>query len=136
MSKCIFIFSYNHIEKVNPILRDRMITINTKGYKLSEKLKLASDYMLPKVFQEYGFGKDDLIFTNEIITYIIKKVDDEEGARNMRRGFAEVVGYINYKRVLGEIIEYPLTITCKMVDEYLVINKKKNDNTSTNMMYI
>ena len=136
MSKCIFIFSYNHIENVNPILRDRMITINAKSYTTPEKIKLAADYMLPKVFKEYGFKKDDLVFTDEIITYIINKVDDEEGARNMKRGFEEVVGSINYKKVLGEFKEFPLTITTKIVDEYLIINKKKEDSTSRHMMYL
>ena len=51
MSKCIFIFSYNHIENVNPILRDRMITIHAKSYTASEKIKLAKDYILPKIYK-------------------------------------------------------------------------------------
>jgi ATP-dependent Lon protease len=32
MSKCLFIFSYNDESKINPILRDRMYCIKTKGY--------------------------------------------------------------------------------------------------------
>ena len=136
VSKCIFIFSYNNIENVNVILRDRMITIQTDGYKINEKLKLASDYMLPKVFKEFGFQKEDVIFTDETIKYIINKVDEEKGARNMKRGFEELIGTINYKKVLGEITEFPLTITEKLIDEYIVINKKKDSTFSANMMYI
>ena len=33
LSKAIFIFSYNHEEKVNPILKDRMYRIETAGYE-------------------------------------------------------------------------------------------------------
>ena len=33
LSKCLFIFSYNDESKVNPILRDRMYRIMTKGYE-------------------------------------------------------------------------------------------------------
>ena len=31
LSKCMFIFSYNDEDKVNPILKDRMYRISTKG---------------------------------------------------------------------------------------------------------
>ena len=33
----MFIFSYNHEEKVNPILKDRMYRIETAGYKHKNK---------------------------------------------------------------------------------------------------
>jgi ATP-dependent Lon protease len=32
LSKCLFIFSYNDESKINPILKDRMYRIETKGY--------------------------------------------------------------------------------------------------------
>ena len=35
LSKCLFIFSYNDESKVNPILKDRMYRIQTKGYGMS-----------------------------------------------------------------------------------------------------
>jgi ATP-dependent Lon protease len=136
MSKCIFIFSYNHIENVNPILRDRMITIHAKSYTASEKIKLAKDYILPKIYKEYGFQKNDLIFNDDIIAYIINKVNDEDGARNMKRGFEEVIGTINYNKLLGIVNEFPLTITTKIIDDYLIINKKTEDSNSKNMMYL
>ena len=37
LSKCLFIFSYNDEEKVNPILKDRMYRIKTKGYSVKDK---------------------------------------------------------------------------------------------------
>lgn len=136
LSKSIIIFSYNHEENVNPILRDRMITIRTKGYKLKDKLKLAQDYILPKILTEFGFDNKDIIFDEFIIEYIINKVDEEEGARNMKRGFEEIIGSINYKKLLGTATDFPITITTKCVDEYLLINKKTSDNTCKNMMYL
>ena len=41
LSKCLFIFSYNDESKVNPILRDRMYRIQTKGYENKDKLIIA-----------------------------------------------------------------------------------------------
>ena len=37
LSKVLFIFSYNDDKKINPILKDRMYTIETKGYNTKEK---------------------------------------------------------------------------------------------------
>jgi len=37
LSKCLFIFSYNDETKVNPILKDRMYRIQTKGYNQKQK---------------------------------------------------------------------------------------------------
>ena len=37
LSKALFIFSYNDESKINPILRDRMYRISTKGYKKEDK---------------------------------------------------------------------------------------------------
>jgi ATP-dependent Lon protease len=132
LSKCIFIFSYNNEELVNPILRDRMITIKAKGYTTKDKISLAQEYMLPKVFKEFGFSKTDLIFTDEIIEYIVNKVDEEEGARNMKRGFDEIIGSINFKKILGEQNTFPLTITQKIVDEWITTIGVRYFNELTN----
>ena len=40
LSKATLIFSYNDIENLNPILRDRITEIQTKGFKNKEKFLL------------------------------------------------------------------------------------------------
>ncbi len=40
LSKIIFIFSYNDASKINPILLDRMFKIKTKGFNISDKIKI------------------------------------------------------------------------------------------------
>lgn len=136
LSKCIIVFSYNHEELINPILKDRMITIRTKGYDVNDKVKLSKDYMLPKIFKEFGFKPDELVFDDETIRYIIEKIEDEKGARNMNRAFEEIVGTINFKRLLGEETSFPISITKKIVDKNIVITKKIKDKTSVQMMYL
>ena len=55
MSKALYIFSYNDETRVNPILKDRMYKIETKGYKTDEKLIIAKDYLLPKIQEQTCF---------------------------------------------------------------------------------
>ena len=48
LSKILFIFSYNDEKKVNPILKDRMYRIETKGYDKKQKVIIARDYLIDK----------------------------------------------------------------------------------------
>jgi hypothetical protein len=73
LSKCLFIFSYNDESKVNPILRDRMYKIQTKGYDKKDKTVIANDYLLPKIREQVKFEKDDIVISDETIHYIIEK---------------------------------------------------------------
>ena len=79
----MFIFSYNEEEKVNPILRDRMYKITTAGYSVQEKITIVNDYLLPKIINEINFEKEDVVFTDSVLKYIIERYTNEEkGVRN------------------------------------------------------
>ena len=39
LSKALFIFSFNYLEKINRVLYDRMYLIRTKGFKMADKLR-------------------------------------------------------------------------------------------------
>ena len=55
LSKCLFIFSYNDENKINPILKDRMYRIHTKGYQTSEKKTIYKKYLIPKIERTVNF---------------------------------------------------------------------------------
>ena len=61
LSKCLFIFSYNDESKVNPILKDRMYRIETKGYNYKQKINIANNYLLPKIREQVKFSNEDII---------------------------------------------------------------------------
>lgn len=128
-SKSLIIFSYNDEDKINPILKDRMVTIRIKGYNNTEKAKICQKYMLPKIFKEYGFSETDIVFTDEVIKYIISFVDTEQGVRNLKRGLEEIVSQINLHKLLKNDInkkpvEFPITITTELVDKFIKKNEK------------
>jgi ATP-dependent Lon protease len=141
LSKCLIIFSYNNEELINPILRDRMITIKTNGYNARDKISIAKNYMLPEMYKNFCFSKDDVIFNNDIIDYIIKITDKEEGVRNLKRSLEEIISQINLHKLLNKsifdnkiIISFPLEITNKIVDKFLTKNKK--DEWKNHSMYL
>ena len=144
LSKCLFIFSLNNIERVNPILKDRMETIYTDKLTIKDKIIISKKYIIPSVIKDIKF-KDELIFTDEIIEYIINNYTNEEGVRNLKRCFENIITKINLfhitnintiqtenklpfeKDLLGKKnLSFPLEINHTILKN-LIENKNKND---------
>ena len=85
MSRALYIFSYNNEELVNPILKDRMYKIETKGYNTPDKLIISKNYLLPKLREQSKFNDDEIIFSDANIEHIINNyTDKEDGVRNLK----------------------------------------------------
>ena len=136
LSKALIIFTYNNDNMINPILRDRMIRINTDPYKNNDKINIANKFLIPEILKDFNFKNTDLIFTEEIIKYIISKTESESGVRNLRRSIECIISNLNLFRLMDNKIEdkslsisnlnidfeIPFIINNKVVD-YLIKNK-------------
>ena len=113
VSKCLFVFSYNDEQLVNPILKDRMVTIEIKGYDLSDKLVIARDYLIPEISQEYCMP--NVAWTNELILETIQRTETEEGVRNLKRNLDKIYSKLN----LLQITENKQTeLTSSLIEEW------------------
>lgn len=145
LSRSLIIFSYNNEENVNPILRDRMIKIQTNGYSISDKIRISKDYMIPELLKDYGFSKGDIILEDEVIKNLINIVDDEQGVRNLRRALADVVSNLNLAKFLDfessatemqQPITFPYKVSDKDVKKYVFGRKTQTSgNIGVSMMY-
>jgi ATP-dependent Lon protease len=146
LSKCMFIFSYNDENLVNPILRDRMYRIRTKGYDLKEKMIIARNHILPKIREQVGFGPDDVVFPDDVLSHIISnQAKGEEGVRNLKRSLEIVHTKLNLYRLvksgtqmfakeMGLNVVFPYTLTRKDVDTLVKIDNA--GSSALSMMYI
>jgi ATP-dependent Lon protease len=142
LSRCIIIFSYNNGDLVNPILKDRMVTIKASGYNQTDKIEICKKHMIPKILKEYAFNSDDIKFSDEILRHIITMTQDEEGVRQLKRALEDIVSNINVHRLLKQSIgkdkqksiEFPLNVTEDITKMFL--SKKRESNFKHNMMYI
>ena len=148
LSKCLFIFSYNDESKVNPILRDRMYRIQTKGYDAKEKVIIARNHLLPKIREQVNFSESDVEIPEETLNYIISNkalTGDEAGVRNLKRCLEIIHTKLNLYRLMkpgsklfGKEMEmevsFPFTVTKKAVD-FLIKNEEKQ-NQSLLAMYV
>ena len=142
MSKSLFIFSYNDESAVNPILKDRMYKIETKGYKTKDKLVIAKDYLLPKIREEIKFTSDAIVFNDELLEYIINDfTEKEDGVRNLKRCLEIIYKKLNLYRLmkpninlfeasegmrLKAKINFPCILNREIIDD--LIKKETTDN--------
>ena len=146
LSKCLFIFSYNDENKVNPILRDRMYRIMTKGYDKKQKTVISNSYLLPKIREQVKFSTEDIIIPEEALHHIIDTdCDKEDGVRNLKRCLEIIYTKLNLYRLMrpgsnlfeGEMalkVEFPFTVTKDVVDK--LIKRERNDNMAIRGMYV
>tara|TARA_A100001015_G_scaffold129047_1_gene143161 strand:+ start:1522 stop:3582 length:2061 start_codon:yes stop_codon:yes gene_type:complete len=145
MSRALYIFSYNDENRVNPILKDRMYKIETKGYKTKDKLVISKNYLLPKIIEQSKFKDEDVVFDDSIIEYIINDFTEKEsGVRNLKRCFETIFTKLNLYRLmkpdvnlfeesmkLKEKITFPFKINKEHID--LLINKNVTDKVPYGM---
>lgn len=130
LSKALMVFSYNDESRINPILRDRMITIRVDGYTVDDKLAIAAGHLLPSIYEQYGMAPADVVFDTDILKSVIGRVGDERGVRNLRRGLESIVGWLNMLRYVPPAGEQPLVFPVR-VDESMVRKYLKKEKGGT-----
>ena len=140
LSKCLFIFSYNDETKVNPILKDRMYRIKTKGYSPKEKTVISNNYLLPKIREQVRFTTDEISIPNDVLSHIIDThCNKEDGVRNLKRCLEIIYTKLNLYRLMrpgtnlfeGEMslkVEFPYAVTKEIVDKLI---KRDTDGLET-----
>lgn len=127
ISKAIFIFSYNDESLINPILLDRMIKINTDGFKSSDKVLIAKNYLIPSVCKSINFPVNDILFTDDVLKYIIdNRTNNEAGVRNLRRCLEAIVSKINVLKLINGFSKNNKEKSVKKKKNKKTKNKKRN----------
>jgi ATP-dependent Lon protease len=131
MSKCLFIFSYNHEFKVNPILRDRITHIEFKCFSKKEKLTIAKNFLIPNICKKIGIIPDKYNISDSTLNEIINKYTPHEGGvRDLEKILERLFLRINllqlphsldlkYKDVTLEIKSGKIQLTTKVIEKIL-----------------
>ena len=147
LSKCLFIFSYNDESLVNPILRDRMYKIQTKGYNAKQKTVIVNKHLLPKICDQVKFANEDIIIPDDSIHYIIDKFcQKEEGVRTLKRCIEIIYTKLNLYRLMkpdtnlfeedmAVKVSFPFTVTKDIVDK-LIKRTDTNSSVAMQSLYI
>jgi ATP-dependent Lon protease len=136
VSQCLFVFSFNDIDKVHPILRDRMTIIHCDGYKDTDKKIIMKNHIWPQVINRLRFNASEIDFKDEAIEYIIAEYSEtEKGVRNLIRTVETMMTRLNMLRVSNHetMKEYgfymdftnPFVITTEVIKKLLFDFDKK-----------
>ena len=144
LSQVDFIFSFNDINKINPILKDRLNIIKTDSFSNKEKINIVNNYLLKDICNEINFDRNNIILNDSIIYYILEHYTNKElGVRELKRVLHNILLKINLYNLLKDgdksilpfkfsnfKLPYELTIN----DIHNIIKEKQTFNY--NLMYI
>lgn len=145
-SKCLFIFSFNDENKINPILKDRIKIIKLDGFKTDEKVEIARRFSISKICKNVGFREKDINFPEETLRFIVFTYCPEKGVRKLEKCIETIIMKLNLYSITNDIsclnikdkesLKNPYNITVKLAASLLdPIFKREEISLSCQMMY-
>lgn len=128
LSNVLFVFAFNDINKVSPILLDRMEVIHVDSYSPSEKITIAKDFLLDDVSKEYAFDRESIKIEDNAMKKLIDKYTNECGVRSLNRKLDIILSNMNLDRIYKTGIykdtskynkKNKIIVTADMIDNYL-----------------
>ena len=142
LSKVMFVFSANDINKIDRVLLDRMMVVNLQGYDLKQKIIIAEQYLLPAALKEVNLT-ERIHISKEILAAIITEyASDDKGIRELKRCIEQITQKINMLRMYNSpdlpfyIKDFTLPFIVKKEHIKLFLKKKENLNAPPPGWYI
>lgn len=122
LSNVLFIATANTLDTVSRPLLDRMEIIELGSYTDEEKVQIAKNHLIPKVYEKHGLKKSQLRIGDDTIREIIGCYTRESGVRTLERSLGEIA-----RKAVMQFVEDPelkkLTVTASNLETYLGVRK-------------
>ena len=118
----MFLTTANTLNIPQPLI-DRMEVIRISGYTETEKLNIASKYLLPKQIKESGLKKSEIKVSDTALLSIIRNYSRESGVRNLEREISKLL-----RKSLKSIIiknKKRISVSSRNIEEFLGVKKFK-----------
>ncbi len=122
LSKVMFVCTANVLHTIPQPLQDRMEILRLAGYTEQEKLEIGRRFLVKKQMDSNGLSAENLRFTGEAITYIIRHYTREAGVRNLERELANICRK-TARKVVEQGGKYFVEVTPDNVGEFLGVIK-------------
>jgi ATP-dependent Lon protease len=131
LSKAVFVFSFNDINLVHPVLKDRLHIVKVPDPSVDDKVVIGKRYLLPEMCKNVGVKLEDININDDIIRSIINSYcKEEKGVRDLKRCIETILLRLNLARYVGKCkyskidkIVFPFTVDLKTVE---ILLKKRN----------
>ncbi len=102
LSEVLFIATANVIDTIPAPLLDRMEVISLEGYTEDEKVAIARDHLLPRLYERNAVTADEIVLSDEIIRTVVGDYTREAGVRRLEQRLDRLV-----RRAVSELVRNP-----------------------------
>jgi ATP-dependent Lon protease len=117
LSKVLFITTANQLDTIPDPLRDRMEIIDLHGYTEEDKQHITYQYLIRRQTEENGLTPEQIEFTADAVSFIIRHYTREAGVRSLERQIGTICRKQARRIVEGKVDK--LVVTREVVQEML-----------------
>ena len=114
LSEVVFIATANVLDTIPAPLRDRMEIIPVEGYTEDEKVAIATDHLLPRLYERNGVSSDEVDLSEHIIRTVVADYTREAGVRRLEQRLDRLV-----RRAVSELVRNPDSSGVTIVEDDL-----------------
>jgi len=122
LSSIFFITTANDLHAIPLPLQDRMEIIHMPGYTEYEKIRIAKGFLIKKQIKANGLADHNLVFSDALISRIIRHYTKEAGVRNLEREIASICRKVA-KDVVRNGADTVVALTDEAIQHYLGVPK-------------
>jgi len=121
LSEVLFIATSNFIQNIPGPLLDRMEVVEFSGYTEREKAGIATQYLVPRQFDESGLKSAGITLTPDAVMTVVSQYTREAGVRQLERQIGAVARKVARKLAAGgdEAAKVPSVLDSADVRELL-----------------
>ena len=128
LSKVLFVTTANVAHTIPAPLLDRMELIEIPGYTEDEKLKIAEQHLLPKIYEDHGLEEGEINISSNAILKVIREYTREAGVRNLERKLAAITRKIAKEFIEGR--DKKALVAVNSVEKYLGLPDYEHQETN------
>lgn len=122
LSRVLFVFSYNDPDLIDPILRDRIHVVRFSPLKQADKHEVCGRHLIPEILKTVGLGRNDLVFPEDVIDFIIDHYTAEGGVRRLKEKLFEICRDLNIRHLSDpKTYAFPFTVTPSFLKDDLFV---------------
>ncbi|MCL2110433.1 AAA family ATPase [Microgenomates group bacterium] len=100
LSEAIFIATANNTNDIATAVLDRVEKLSMPSYSDEEKLVIAKNYLLPRLYQQTGLQPNQLVIADSVWPHIIRPLGHDMGIRTLERTLDNV-----FRKAIRIIVE-------------------------------
>lgn len=109
LSPVLFICTANNLGPISTPLMDRLEIIEMPSYTDQEKVLIGKNYLMPKILEETGLDKTQVVIDDNIWTTIVRPLGFDAGVRTLDRNLRNLCGKVAKRIVTGQGTSFHLT---------------------------